>query len=95
MTHLDTYNTSYGQKKGQESNWHFDSRPLKVKSTRFPYIQVTCNIPLKTLDKGYNFALDFILIGGLQTKLWAPKVAGVLVQEFRNSQMGIPRQNAI
>jgi hypothetical protein len=30
MTHLDTSNVSYGQKKGRESNWQFDSRPLKV-----------------------------------------------------------------
>jgi hypothetical protein len=29
MTHLDTWNISYGQKKGQESNWQFDSEPLK------------------------------------------------------------------
>ncbi len=42
----------------------------------------------KTLDDGYNFALNFIAIGGLHTKLWAPKVAGVSV-------VGIPRQNAI
>jgi hypothetical protein len=33
----------------------------------------------KALDEGYNFALDFISIGGLHTKLWAPKVAGVLI----------------
>ncbi len=32
MTHLDTSNTSYGQKKGWESNWQFDSRPLKVRN---------------------------------------------------------------
>ncbi len=30
MTYLDTLNTSYGQKKGQKSNWQFDSRPLKI-----------------------------------------------------------------
>ncbi len=30
MTHLDIWNTSYGQKKGRESNWQFDSQPLKV-----------------------------------------------------------------
>jgi hypothetical protein len=24
MTHLDTLNISYGQKKGRESNWQFD-----------------------------------------------------------------------
>jgi hypothetical protein len=32
MTHLDIWNTSYGQKKGRESNCQFDSRPLKVKN---------------------------------------------------------------
>jgi hypothetical protein len=28
--HLDIYSPSYGQKKDRESNWQFDSRPLKV-----------------------------------------------------------------
>jgi len=28
--HLDIYSPSYGQKKGRESNWQFDSWPLKV-----------------------------------------------------------------
>jgi len=31
-THLDIWNTSYGQKKGPESNRQFDSRPLKVRN---------------------------------------------------------------
>jgi hypothetical protein len=30
MTHLDIWNTSYGQKKGRESNWQFDFRPQKM-----------------------------------------------------------------
>jgi len=30
MDHLDIYNTSYGKKKGRESNWQFHSRLLKV-----------------------------------------------------------------
>jgi len=30
ITHLDILDTSYGQKKGQESNCQFDSRPEKV-----------------------------------------------------------------
>jgi hypothetical protein len=29
MTHLDIYSTSYGKKKGWESNWQFDSQPQK------------------------------------------------------------------
>jgi hypothetical protein len=32
ITHLDIWNTSYGQKKGRESNWQLVSRPLKVKN---------------------------------------------------------------
>jgi hypothetical protein len=28
--HLDICSPSYGQKKGRESNWQFDSQPLKV-----------------------------------------------------------------
>jgi hypothetical protein len=30
MSHLDICSTSYGKKKGRESNWQFDSQPLKV-----------------------------------------------------------------
>jgi hypothetical protein len=30
MSHLDICSTRYGWKKGRESNWQFDSRPLKV-----------------------------------------------------------------
>jgi hypothetical protein len=30
MTHLDTSNTSYGQKKSPKSNWQFDPWPLKI-----------------------------------------------------------------
>jgi hypothetical protein len=30
MSHLDICSPSYGQKKGRESNWQFDSRPQKV-----------------------------------------------------------------
>jgi hypothetical protein len=32
ITHLGIWNTSYGQNKGQKSNWQFDSRPLKVEN---------------------------------------------------------------
>jgi hypothetical protein len=32
MTHSGTYNISYGQKKGQESNCQFDPQPLKLEN---------------------------------------------------------------
>jgi hypothetical protein len=75
MTHLDIWNTSYGQKKGWESSWQFDSRPLKVgnrlDSLAFKWRET---YHWKALDKGYNFALDHISIGGLHKKLCAAKV---------------------
>jgi hypothetical protein len=78
MTHLDIWNTSYGQKKGRESNWQFDSQPLNV-GNRPDFLacrwRVTCN--WKALNEGYNFDLDLISIGGLHTKLWGPKVARI------------------
>jgi hypothetical protein len=33
--HLDICSPSYGQKKGQESNWQFDSQPQKVGNRPF------------------------------------------------------------
>ncbi len=78
MTHLDISNTSYGQKKGRESNCQFDSRPLKVINCPEFLVCKLCAIYCwKDLDKGYNFAFNLILITRLKTKLWAPKVAGV------------------
>jgi hypothetical protein len=36
MSHSNICSTSYGQNKGQESNWQFDSRPLKVRNRPDP-----------------------------------------------------------
>ncbi|CAK9855040.1 unnamed protein product [Sphagnum jensenii] len=36
--HLDISRPSYGQKKGRESNWQFDSRPLKVGNRPLPEV---------------------------------------------------------
>jgi hypothetical protein len=38
ISHLDICNTSYGKKKGWESNWQFDSRPLKVENRPDPSV---------------------------------------------------------
>ncbi len=40
--HLDICSPSYGTKKGRESNWQFDSRPLKVGNRPFPDIRFEC-----------------------------------------------------
>jgi hypothetical protein len=78
IAHLDIWNTSYDQKKGRESNWQFDSRPLKVgNQPDFLIWRWRATYCWKALDKDYNFTLDLITIRGLHAKLWAPKVAGV------------------
>jgi hypothetical protein len=42
----------------------------------------------KALNKGYNFVLDIIIIGGLHAKLCAPKVTGVLVVGISGLPLG-------
>ncbi len=70
MSHLDIWNTSYGKKKGRESNWQFDSQPLKVGNRPDPDVCKWCAIDhWKALNERYKFALDLILIGGLSKEL--------------------------
>ncbi len=79
MTHLDTSNTSYDRKKSRKSNCLFDSQPLKVRNCPdFLACRWRDTYCWKDFKEGYNFVLDFILIGGLETKLWASKVTRVL-----------------
>jgi len=78
MGHLDIYSTSYGKKKGRESNWQFDFHPLKVKNR--PDLGV-CRWSVihcwKAFEESYKFALDLIPIGGLNKELWPCKVLRV------------------
>ncbi len=91
ITHLDIWNTSYGQKKGRESNWQFDSWPLKIGNwPDFLAWRWCVTYRWKALDEGYNFAFDFISIGGLNTKLWGPKVAGDLILGISRLPFGSP-----
>jgi hypothetical protein len=61
--HLDIYSPSYGQKKGRESNWQFDSRPLKVGNRPLPDIRIgSATWRWKALEESYNFGLNLALI---------------------------------
>jgi hypothetical protein len=91
IAHLDIWNTSYGQKKDQESNWQFDSRPKKVKNRPDLLGCRGCATHRwKALDKSYNFALDHISIGGLFAKLLGSKVAGVPTWAISGLPFGSP-----
>jgi hypothetical protein len=66
MSHLDICSTSYGKKKGRESNWQFDSRPLKVWNwLDLGACKWCATHSWKALDESYKFALNLISIGGL------------------------------
>ncbi len=45
----------------------------------------------EALNQDYNFASDLILIGGLHTKLWAPKVVGISILGISGLPLGSPR----
>jgi len=78
MSHLDISSTSYGRKKGWESNCQFDSRPLKVGNRPDPDVcKWNATHCWKALEEIYNFALDLVPIQGQGEKLWTPKVPGV------------------
>jgi hypothetical protein len=91
IAHLDIWNTSYGQMNGRESNWQFDSRPLKVGNRpNLLGFRRRATYRWKALDEGYNFALYRIAIGGLHKKLCAFKVVGVLVDGISGLPLGNP-----
>jgi hypothetical protein len=91
IAHSDIWNTSYGQKKGQESNCQFDSRPEKVGNRPDLFVcRQHATYHWKALDESYNFALDRTSIRGFLTKLWGPKVTGVLVGGISGLPLGNP-----
>ncbi len=78
ISHLDICSSSYGQKKGRESNWQSDSRPLKVGNR--PALDVcwgSATRRWKALKEGYKFGSDLVPIEGQGEKLWCPKAPGV------------------
>jgi hypothetical protein len=96
MTQLDTSNTSYGQKKGRESKWQFDSWPLKVRNRpnflafRWRAISVG-NLLTRTIT---------LFQSSSQSKVYkqsyeAPKLREPQLWKFRDSHLGVLRQNDI
>jgi hypothetical protein len=67
----------------------FDSWPLKMKTCPdFLACKWCATYRWKTLNEGYNFALDLILIGGLYIKLWASKIVKVLILRISGLKLG-------
>jgi len=94
--HLDICRPSYGQKKGRESIWQFDSRPLKVGNRPLPDLRIESAIRLwKDDDEGYKFGSDLVAIRRCSRDVWAPKVSGLHPGQFRDSNLRVPGKRAI
>jgi hypothetical protein len=90
--HLNICSPSYGQKKGRESNWQFDSQPLKVGNRPLLDLRIESAIRRwKDLGEGYKFGSDLVAIKLRSRELWAPKVPGLHPGQFRDSNPGVPR----
>jgi hypothetical protein len=84
--HLDICSPSYGQKKGRESNWQFDPRPLKVGNRPLPDIWIgSATWRWKAIEESYNFGWDLVLIRLGSSEIWAPKVSGLQPEQFRDN----------
>jgi hypothetical protein len=81
----------YGQKKGRESNWQFDSQPLKVGNRCLPNIRFgSVTWRWKGLDEGYNVGSVLVAIQLCSRELWRFKVLGVPSGQFRDSISRVP-----
>ncbi len=91
MGHLDICNTSCVQTKGRESNWQFDSRPLKVGNR--PDLGVcrgSATHRWKALKESYKFASDLVPIRGLSKELWPHEVPGIQFGTISGLHLGSP-----
>jgi hypothetical protein len=80
--HLDFCRSSYGQKKGRESNCQSN----KVGNRPLPDLRIeSATWRWKYLDEGYNFGLDLVTIGLYSRELWAFKVPRLQPGQFRDN----------
>jgi len=82
---------SYGQKKGRESNWQFDSRPLKVKNHFNLFVCRLCaTYHWKDFDEVYDFASYLISIKIFIKSYGPPKFWESQFRKFWDSKLGSP-----
>jgi hypothetical protein len=91
MSHSDICSTSYGRKKGRESNCQFDSRPQKGRNRPEPAVcRCSATHRWKDLKESYKFSLNLIPIQGLSRELQTPKVPGVSTGTISGLLFGSP-----
>jgi hypothetical protein len=91
IAHLDIWSSSYGKKKGRESNCQFDSRPLKVENRPLPDVASrSATRRWKALDESYNFGLELVPIRVWGEELWLSKVPWLQSETVSGLQLGSP-----
>ncbi len=96
MSHLDICSLSYRQKKGRESNWQFDSRPLKVGNRPLPDVYWrSATWSWKLLKRATT-----LLETSSQSEVWAksygcPKSWECNLGQFRDSTLGVLGKSVI
>ncbi len=96
MSHLDIFSPSYGQKKGWESNWQFDSQPLKVGNRLILTSADGVQHGVGKLSK----KVTRLLRTSSQSEVWiksyrCPKSQECKSEQFQDSTLGIPWKIAI
>jgi hypothetical protein len=95
MNHLNICSSSYGQKKGWESNRESDSRPLKVGNKPLPDIcSRNATWRWKALEENYNFGSNLVPIQAQGEKLWMPKVPRVQTETISGLHLGSPEKKS-
>jgi hypothetical protein len=96
MSHLDICSTSYGRKKSRESNWQFDSWPLKVGNRPdFGAWRWSVTHRWKALEERYNFGLNFIPIRARARSYERPKSRESKPGQFQDSTLGVSGKRTI
>ncbi len=89
----DICSSSYGQKKGRESNWQFNSRPLKIGNRPLPDVALgSATRRWKALDESYNFGLGLVPIRVRGEELWPSKVPGLQPKTISGLHFGSPNK---
>jgi hypothetical protein len=77
------------KRKAESQIGKFDSRPVKIKNRPdFHACKWRATYYWKVINKDYNFASNFISIGGLHSKLWGSKVTGIPILAISRLPLG-------
>jgi hypothetical protein len=95
--HLDICSPSYGQKKGRESNWQFDSQPLKVWNRPLPDLRIDSALERsrRGLQLWFRPRRDPTLQSRVMSSQSPETPTGTVSGQFQDSNLGVPGKRAI